>query len=183
MAWVDRLKARKLQVAMALGLAVGVVIGLFLPIRAAAPTDADTAQWSLPTAQSLQRFRDDQFRGLQSARFWGELARPGRRARQDTQTAWTLHAIVTRPQVQVAIGSPGKTEQKWLRLGDTLPDGSRLVNVSRDRVQYEKDGCRQSRDLYPSDPNKAASQASGCGATPTDPVASPAPQPRVRRGA
>ena len=173
MAWVDRLKARKLQVAMALGLAVGVVIGLFLPIRAAAPTDADTAQWSLPTAQSLQRFRDDQFRGLQSARFWGEPARPGRRARQDTQTAWTLHAIV----------SPGKTEQKWLRLGDTLPDGSRLVNVSRDRIQYEKDGCRQSRDLYPSDPNKAASQASGCGATPTDPVASPAPQPRVRRGA
>ena len=159
MAWADRLKAHKLLMAAIAGAAMGALVGLFLPIRAAAPPEPDTGSWALPDAQALKRYRDDEFRGLLAGRYWGELARPGQRGQRDAASNWTLHAIVTRPHVQVAVSSGGKRDQTWVRLGGELPDGSTLVQVSRDGVQFEKDGCRRARPLYPTAAGKAAENA------------------------
>lgn len=162
------LRLRFLVVAIAGGV-VGAVIGLFLPIRAADPQEAEEAAWSLPNAQALKRFRDDQYRTVRSARFWGELAMPGRRA-ANPQSQWNLHAIVTRPVVQVAISTSGKPGQSWVRIGEALPDGATLVAVNRDRIWFEKDDCRRMRALYQ---DKTKPDADACiGASPgTDSMA------------
>lgn len=150
MALIDLLHRRPLLLAGLVGMVLGAVIGAFLPIRAAAPPAAQEAPWSLPNAQSLKRFRDDQFQTVRRARFWGELAMPGRRGAANAQPAWTLQAIVIRPRVQVAVSAPanGKPTQSWVRIGGTLPDGATLVAVNPDRVWYVKDDCRRVRSLY-----------------------------------
>lgn len=168
----DRLRRRRLWVAALAGLAVGGLIGLFLPIRAALPPASDAAAWSLPNAQALKRFSEEDFRRLRSARFWGELVRPGDRA-QRPQATWRLHAIVTRPEVQVAVSQGAKADQSWVRLGGALPDGSTLVQVSRDGVVFEKDGCRRMRVLYRASPTEPDVAVSGC-LEPQTEAASPA---------
>lgn len=171
----DRLRRRKLALALLAGVLVGTVAGLFLPIRAAQPPKPDAGNWSLPNAQALSRVRDDEFRRLRNARFWGELATPGRRSQQ-VQSSWTLHGIVTRPYVQVAVSQAGKPAQTWVRLGGTLPDGATLVQASRDSVVYDKDGCMRRRALYRINPAEADPAVRGCAdAVGSEPAAPPPP--------
>ncbi len=173
MAFSDLLRRHRFLVVAAAGSVVGVVVGLFLPIRAADPPKAEEAAWSLPNAQALKRYRDEHFQTVRKARFWGELAMPGRRPAAQ-QSVWTLHAIVTRPFVQVAVSTTGKPGQTWVRVGGALPDGATLVAVNRDRVWFEKDDCRRVRSLYR---NATKPDADACiGAAPGgDATASPPP--------
>lgn len=147
MALVDLLRRRRLAVAAALGAVVGALVGLFLPIRAADPPKAEEAAWALPNAQALKRFSGSTFQTLKNAQFWGDLAGPGKRAKAQ-QSNWVLTGIVTRPRVQVSVAENGKPAQTWVRIGGTLPDGSTLDTVSRDRIWFSKDGCRRVRSLY-----------------------------------
>lgn len=171
MAFADLLRRRRFVAVAIAGGMVGAVIGLFLPIRAADPPEAEEAAWSLPNAQALKRFRDEQFQVVRGARFWGELAMPGRRA-VDQTSAWSLRAIVTRPMVQVAVSVGSKPAQTWVRLGGALPDGATLVAVNRDRVWFEKDGCKRVRSLYQ---DKTRPDPDGCiGAPAGDNIGGPA---------
>ena len=164
MAFADVVRRRRYAVVAIVGGLIGVVVGLFLPIRAADPPEAEEAAWSLPNAQALKRYRDDQFQTVRRSRFWGELAMPGQRAAKQQSSVWSLHAIVTRPFVQVAVSIKGKPGQTWVRVGGALPDGATLVAVNRDRVWFEKDGCRLARSLY-QDVTKP--DADTCTGTPT----------------
>lgn len=171
MALADGLRRHRFMVAAIAGSIVGALVGLFLPIRAADPPTAEEASWALPNAQALKRFRDDQFQTVRRARFWGELAMPGRPAANQT-SAWNLHAIVTRPVVQVAVSVGGKPAQTWVRLGGDLPDGATLVAVNRDRIWFEKDDCKRVRSLYQ---DKTRPDPDGCiGAPAGDTVDPPA---------
>ena len=176
MALVDLLRRRRFLVAAVAGMLAGCVIGLFLPIRAADTPKAEEVAWSLPNAQALKRFRDDQFLTVRNARFWGELAMPGQKASKP-QSTWSLRAIVTRPVVQVAIGVAGKPAQTWVRVGGALPDGAILVAVNRDRIWFEKDDCKRVRSLYQDkskpDPDACIGTPDGNNATVSP--ASPAP--------
>ena len=180
MALVELLRRRRFVVVAIGGALIGAVVGLFLPIRAADPPKADEARWSLPNAQALKRFREDQFQAVRRARFWGELAMPGRRG-ANVQPVWTLQAIVTRPKVQVAVSTVanGKPTQSWVRIGGTLPDGATLVAVNPDRVWYVKDDCRRMRSLYQAagkpDVDTCAGQPA---ASASPPSPSPSGQPR-----
>ena len=90
MAFSDLLRRHRFLVVAAAGSVIGVVVGLFLPIRAADPPKAEEAAWSLPNAQALKRYRDEHFQTVRRARFWGELAMPGRRtANQPTSPSVT----------------------------------------------------------------------------------------------
>lgn len=173
MAFADLLRRRRFVVVALAGSLVGVVIGLFLPIRAADPPKAEEAAWSLPNALALKRYRDEHFQTVRRARFWGELAMPGRPT-ANQPSVWSLHAILTRPFVQVAVDTTGKPGQTWVRLGGALPDGATLVSVTRDRIWFEKDGCRRARSLY-QDVTKP--DAESCIGAPTgdDAMASPKP--------
>lgn len=179
MAFADLLRRRRFVAVAIAGSVVGAVIGLFLPIRAADPPKSEDAAWSLPNAQALKRFRDDNFQTVRRARFWGELAMPGRPAANQS-SAWRLSAIVTRPVVQVAVGVGGKPAQTWVRLGGTLPDGATLVAVNRDRIWFEKDGCKRVRSLYEDktkpDPEGCIGAPSGDNAPAAGPPAAARPQ-------
>lgn len=163
---------RLVAVAIAGGL-VGSVVGLFLPIRAADPPKAEQAAWSLPNAEALKRYRDEHFQTVRRASFWGELAMPGRRAAKQ-QSVWSLHAIVTRPFVQVAVGTTGQPGQTWVRVGGALPDGATLVAVDRDRIWFEKDDCRRVRSLYQ---DKSKPDEDACIGAPPDDATAPHPPP------
>jgi len=175
MAFADLLRRRRFVVVAIVGSVVGVVVGLFLPIRAADPPRAEEAAWSLPSAQALKRYRSEHFQTVDKARFWGELAMPGRPAANQT-SVWSLRAIVTRPMVQVAVSVGGKPAQTWVRLGGVLPDGAILVAVNRDRVWFEKDDCKRVRSLYQ---DKTKPDADTCIGAPSggDATASPAQAP------
>lgn len=146
MALVDRLRAQPWLAAAGAGAVVGIVIGLFLPIRAASPPKAEDAAWVLPTAASTKRFDDARYQAVRSARFWGEIKAPGQRGPK--RVAWTLGGIVTRPTVRIALSVPGKPGMSWVALGGALPDGATFVAATRDTVWYEQDGCRRARKLY-----------------------------------
>lgn len=143
---IERLRAHPWLAAACAGGLVGAVIGLFLPIRAAAPPKAGEAGWALPTRGMIERFDEGKYLSVRSARFWGEIGSPG--ARGARTAAWTVGGIVTRPAIRVALATPGKPGVSWVRTGDTLPDGSTLVAANRDTIWYEKDGCRRARTLY-----------------------------------
>jgi hypothetical protein len=186
MALVDLVRRRKLVAAALAGAVAGVVVGLFLPIRAAAPPKSDEAAWSLPDAQAVKRFRTDQFQAVRTARFWGELQLPGQRGAQQG-SGWTLAAIVTRPRIRVAVnaGGGGAAQQTtWVGLGEELPDGATLVAANRDAIWFEKDGCRRVRMLYQK-PDKAADpgacvapgQTAPARPAASQPTKSPAPSP------
>lgn len=141
---VDRLRARPWLAAASAGALVGIVVGLFLPIRAASPPKADDAVWVLPTRAATERFNEGHYQAVRSATFWGDIAAPG----GPRAAAWNLSGIVTRPVVMIAVTTPGKDATTWVRLGRPMPDGSIFVAANRDTVWYEKDGCRRARKLY-----------------------------------
>lgn len=180
MSVVERLRARPwLSVALA-GALVGIVIGLFLPIRAPSPPKANDDAWALPTPASIERFDEAGYQSLRSARFWGEIKVPGRRGAQ--AVGWNLGAIVTRPTVRVAVSMPGKTGVSWVSLGAALPDGATFVAATRDTVWYEKDGCKRARKLYqkPTAESEACIGAPGTAEAASSGSAAPAASPSGR---
>lgn len=173
MRFVERARAHPWLLAVATGVLVGAVIGLFLPIRAAQPPKADEATWALPSRTTLARFDEARYQSVRSARYWGEIRTPGARGPQ--AVAWTLGGIVTRPTLRIAVSIPGKPGVAWVGLGGILPDGAAFVAANRDTVWFEKDGCRRARKLYqkPTAESEACIGAKGVVA----PVGRPAPAP------
>lgn len=166
----ERLRAYPWIIAACVGALVGAVIGLFLPIRAAAPPKADETVWSLPTPASIKRFDESKYQALRGARFWAASNPRGQRGAQ--ATSWNLNAIVTRPTTRIAVTNAGKQEVTWVPLGGNLPDGGRVVAASRDTVWFERDGCRRARTLY----QKPTADSDACiDGRKADPAASPAP--------
>ena len=166
-----------------MGAVVGAIIGLFVPIRAAAPPTADALAWSLPSGTDVSRYDESAYSMLQSATFWnaqGAARGVPRRAQ------WELRAIMTRPVPQVAVAETGSTQQKWIQVGKTLPDGSTLVAVNRDMIRFSQDGCIRSRRLYSSvtaSNGAAGDDAEGCKpASQASPVAQRAPDLRKSIG-
>lgn len=180
---VERARAHPWLAAAGAGVLVGVVVGLFLPIRAALPPKAGEAAWLLPTPAVVKRFDENQYQSVRSARYWGELKAAGGRG-QPQASSWSLSAIVTRPAVRIAITAPGKQVVSWVTPGGKLPDGAIFVAANRDTVWFEKDGCKRARTLYkkPTAESDACigAQAAPASASPGRPApaaAPPAPSP------
>ena len=151
--------------AAALGTAVGIGIGLFLPIQAAKPPKAEALEWKPPAASEVRRYREEDYTALSGARFLGAATPTVRRAGAGS---WTLSAILTRPRVLAAVSINPTSAPKWVRVGGLLPDGARLVAIRNDSVTYELGGCRRTRELFQSTAakNREKAEADACaGAT------------------
>ena len=155
MPFADIVRRHLLPVAAASGAAIGIAIGLFLPIHAAPPLRGEALQWNLPSPQAIRRFETAQYESLKTAGFWNTQA-TARGGAASTAKSWTLKAIMTSPIAQVAVATPGKNTQAWVRVGGSLPDGSVLAAVNRDAIWYELDGCRRVKRLYADTGRKAA---------------------------
>ena len=161
---LDALGRRPFAAAAVAGVALGALVGLFLPIRAAQPPKSQDDGWNLPPAKTLQRHDPAAHNALRAAPFWGATeSEPGAQT-----AAWSLGGIVTRPVLRAAVIVTGKSGLVWVRLGEALPDGSTLVAANRDTVWYEKDGCRRARTLY----RKPSAESGACIGAPGKPAAS-----------
>ena len=176
---LDLLRRHQVATAAVIGLLLGGIIGLFLPIRAAAPPKVSSEAWVLPAIGDTKRFREDAYMALRSARFWKSVAVPGQQGAPKVE--WTLTAIITRPQPMAAIERPGTVRSgnsndnmpsTLVTVGAELPDGSTLVRLTRDAVWFEKDGCLRERRLY----RAVTAENNACigetGAASTDPAGS-----------
>lgn len=155
MASLDLLRRHLFAAAAVIGMLLGAIIGLFLPIRAAAPPKAGSEAWSLPSVADTQRFREDAYATLRAARFWKSVAIPGQRAAPKLE--WTLTAIITRPRQMAVVAqvgggqgrsASGNPPSSMVAVGAELPDGATLVRLTRDAIWFEKDGCLRERRLY-----------------------------------
>lgn len=147
MRFVEVLQGHPIWLGGVLGLALGSMVGLFLPIRAPAPVKATPVQWSLPSLASTRPYTEAAGNSVRGAAFWGADTQAADRRRP--QATWKLRAIVTRPTARIAVATGGKNETVWVRMGGTLPDGSRLVALDRDTAWTERAGCRSPHALYP----------------------------------
>lgn len=149
------------------GSVVGVVIGLFLPIRPPLSVDSRDAAWELPAPAAARAYTEAEANAARGAQLWGEPARTSAPQRAN----WMLRAIVLRPVPRIAIVQGGKNDIEWIRLRGALPDGSVLVALDRDMAWTERDGCRSPRRLYPL-PDEAGNDP--CAASDSAPASSPA---------
>lgn len=176
MASLDLLQRHLFPSTVVLGVLLGGVVGLFVPIRAASPPKAANQAWSLPTVADSKRFHDDDYQALRSARFWKTVAVPGQRGAPKVE--WTLAAIITRPRPMAAITQPGaKQPSVMVAVGAALPDGATLLRLTRDAVWFEKDGCVRERRLFravTAENNACLGEASPAATDPT-PASTPGP--------
>ena len=146
MASLELLRRHLFPTAIASGLVLGGIAGLFFPIRAASPPKAGSQPWTLPTVSETKRYHEDAYESLRAARFWKTVATPGQRS---PKVEWTLAAIITRPRPMAAISQPGvKQPSSLVAVGAELPDGATLLRMTRDAVWFEKDGCVRERRLF-----------------------------------
>ena len=144
--------------------ALAGVAGWWRPIPAPAiATAAQQAAWHLPTAAELERSSIEQFAATSGVAWLGDGVGGGSAAVQ-----WTLRGIVGPDNPAVLVQAGTDPLIKRLESGDTLPDGSRLVAVLRDRVVVERDGCRTQRPLYPHASAATPAPAEGCMPSRTD---------------
>ena len=152
---LDLLRRNLFAAAALIGLLMGAIVGLFVPIRAASPPKVGSEAWVLPTIGDTKRFREDAYATLRAATFWKTLALPGQRGAPKAE--WTLTAIITRPRLMAAVDQPGngrgskssgKPASNLVAVGAELPDGSILLRLTADAIWFEKDGCLRERRLY-----------------------------------
>lgn len=147
MASLELLRRHLFPTAVAIGLIVGGIAGLFFPIRAAAPPKSGAQAWVLPTVAETKRFHEAAYESLRAARFWKTVATPGQRG--SPKVEWTLAAIITKPKPMAAISQLGvKQPSSLVAVGAQLPDGATLLRLTRDAVWFEKDGCVRERRLF-----------------------------------
>lgn len=120
------------------------------------------AAWSLPPEAELERSSAAQFAATARIKWPGD-ATAGNGA--EGTTPWTLLALVKGPDRAALVRAGSDPLIKRFKAGDTLPDGSRLVEILQDAVMVERDGCRSRRPLYGTAQEEAAD---ACGA-PQDP--------------
>lgn len=144
---LDLLRRHLLLTAIAIGLLLGGIAGLFFPIRAASPPRSGAQAWFLPAVAETKRFHQEAYESLRAARFWKTVETPGQRGSPKVQ--WTLVAIITKPLAMAAVSQPGvKQPSSLVMVGAELPDGATLLRLTRDAVWFEKDGCVRERRLF-----------------------------------
>ena len=135
---------------------VGWVRPIELPVGSVA---GGSGAWRLPAGADLERSTAAQYAAIRGVAWVGMQgsAGPGGAASE-----WTLLGLVGRPDDRAALVRVGKDPLiKRFSAGDTLPDGSRLVEVGSSGIAIDRDGCRIRRALYPS-PEDAATTADAC---------------------
>ena len=152
---IDWARRHPLPAAALLGLGLGTVVGLAMPIRASAPDDAGKAEWTLPSPASLARFDEAQFARVRTAPAWGAAAAGPEAAKA---ASWRLAGIITRPVPAALVMAAGSKSAVRVRAGDVLPDGGKVLQVTPRAIVFERDGCRQERALY----TAVAEPAGGC---------------------
>ncbi len=100
-------------------------------------------EWQVPRMSALERSSADMTAQIRNLKWLGDAAFSGDTDKQE----WTLKAILNEEgAIIIAVGKQALISRS--KVGDTLPDGSRLVALRGDTAVVELDGCRMDRHLY-----------------------------------
>ncbi|SJZ90027.1 hypothetical protein [Novilysobacter spongiicola] len=129
------------------GAVLGLAFGLLRPVPRATAEDIAGPAWQLPDPDVLVRADESGFSKLRNARFWGGNGSmnggPGSK-----RVEWRLTGIIADPVPTALVLATGDPKTVSLHVGDSLPGGGEIVGISADAVEYQRDGCLQSRILY-----------------------------------
>ena len=129
------------------GSAVGMLVGALIPAPSTTVEPSDGSSWALPSNEVLDRKNEKASALISSGAFWGDRA--GQSGAQGVKTAsWQLTGIIAEPEFVALISVPGANKTTAANVGTTLPDGSKVVAIGVEGLEYERDGCRYERALY-----------------------------------
>lgn len=141
----------------------GFAAGYAWPPPPIPKTDTSDADWSLPSAQAIERYSPEAFAKITRKMQWN-FASAGTVSPSDD---WRLAGFLIAEDPAILImepQSPGKS--KRVAIGEQLPDGSTLRVIAGDWIKTQLDTCEKTYQLYQL---KAASASSGCETdSPTD---------------
>lgn len=151
---VDLARAHPLGAALAIGALLGVLIGALRTVEVDAGAAAAAAPWRLPAPESLTRGDERYLAQLRQAEIWGatgsaagggRATRGGRAAAAET---WRLLGIVTRPEPLALVLNEAAGQVDRIGVGETLPDGGKLLEIGDTLIRFERQGCRYQRRLF-----------------------------------
>jgi hypothetical protein len=145
---LDWLRARPVAAAALGGLLLGVVLGLAMPIKASAPDPAELAEWIDYGSADLVRVDEATFAAARDAGLLGRELNAGGSADAPGTVAWRLVGIITAPAPIALVLAEGGATPVEVRVGETLPDGGRILEITPRAARFERAGCEFERALY-----------------------------------
>lgn len=143
-------------------LAAGLTIGVAWPPASSTQSKISKSKWSLPGPDTITRHNPRDMAAVTATVTWGndskaggdKIAAPG---------SWRLVGIL-RDSGLTALIMPANatTEATRVAIGESLPDGSKLVAIEGDTVSTEHDSCRTTYQMFLPAP---LSQSDGCAQT------------------
>lgn len=170
----DLARAHPLGAAVAIGALLGALLGALRPVEVGENGPAPELAWRLPAPEAVLRGDERHLASLRQADIWGAGAdRGGASARGGSQAAaaaaWRLLGVVTRPEpLALVAGGDGKVER--LGVGQSLPDGGKLLEIGDTLIRFERQGCRYQRRLFAA---TAEPESGDCGDASTPPNNAP----------
>lgn len=130
--------------AAAVGAIVGLIGGLAWPLPSVPSHGGGGLQLAIPPRSALDRYSEADFARLRNTTLWaGSAPAQGGTA---NMPSWQLVGVVLRPVPAALV----KAENRQLRVavGEALPDGTRLLAVRADAVDFMQGQCSYRRPLY-----------------------------------
>lgn len=132
---------------LAAGIAVGGLAGWFRPLPAGlASGDGSPEQWRTPDPGALERSSAALATAARALRWIGS----GQAGEGDgsAPSMWSLAGVLPSENTALVRTAAGGVVSR-VKAGAQLPDGARLISVSRDTATIERDGCQIDMPLYP----------------------------------
>lgn len=143
---IGHLRKHRLHWVLVCGSALaGALTATLLP---PAPTRTDDRngdeQWSLPSADSLVRYRDIDSAQVRRSRFW---ATPSTAA-PESKLEWRFVGVVREANQLVGLLLASDDSVRRVRSGEPLEDGARILEIEPTAITIESNGCQSVRRLY-----------------------------------
>lgn len=145
---LERLRAHPVAGAALGGLVLGVVLGLAMPIQASAPDVAELAEWTDYASADLVRVDEATFSAAREAALFGRQLNAAGSPEAPGTVAWRLVGIITAPAPIALVLAEGGATPVEVRVGEALPDGGRILEITPRAARFERAGCEFERALY-----------------------------------
>ena len=136
---------------------LGLILGIAWPTPELPPVPKNQDDtWNPATPEQLSRFSDKDLQlANQGMRWVGDRTATG-------EAAWRFAGVVKSPQPNALILTTGNNAVTVLNLqvGDTLPDGSRVTGIDRDKITVSQNNlgksCTRTYQLHHKKPDNAS---------------------------
>lgn len=140
-------------------LVAGLIIGAAWPPATSSQNKAAKGEWRLPGADTITRHNPRDMAAVTAGVRWGGEGKASG-DKVVTPGTWRLVGILRDDGLTALVMPPdASTEATRVAIGDTLPDGSKLVAIKGDTISTENDSCRTTYQMFLPAP---VSQSDGC---------------------